>query len=324
MMSRSVRLLAAVSAVFVVQSLLPTPVSAQLGGLGRKLKQAAEGAVEQQLPFTPQPAPEYSDRVLEITPDRLDALLRGFKAEADNAKTAKKEYEDQLKNAAAASAKYDADLAAYNKAAATWATCADAFHANELKASLANADAIEKLIAEFDTEAFEKYVEDLARRGEKLAQRAMNGTVDPATQREWDAYVKEVEIMKKEQDRRVKAMMAGADAEQRRARTENPRLVAACGREPTAPAQPMDATSGPEGVLLRHGSRAASLQGTDPSEEAAFQRYTIMRERVIAWLAEKGRPTRMGFSPDEVTVLQGAADQLKQAEKDLKKAGVSL
>ena len=323
-MSRSTRLAAAIVAVCSFLSLLPAPAAAQLGGLAKKAKKAAEGAVEGTIPFTPQPAPEFSDRVLEITPDRLGQLLKGFDAEAAHAKTAKQEYEEQVKNADAANAAYETARATYDRNAETYQACATKFREAELKKSTANEAEMEKVLAEMNTEEFDKYMEDVARRGEALAARANAGTLDPATDREWQAFAKEITAMKKEQDRRMKAVMAGMDAERQRAKTENPRLVAACGQEPKAPASPFGGVNGPEGILQQHGAAAAALDGKDSSPAARVERYSIMRERVLNWAAEKGRPSRMGFSADEIKALEAAADAVNDAVGKMKKAGVPL
>lgn len=321
-MSRFARLLTAVMAVVVSQGLHITPAAAQFGGLTKKVKQAAEEAVEAQLPFTPQAAPEFSDRVLEITGDRLDRLFLGLRAEVTHAKTAKKEYEEQQKNAAAQQAAHEGAKAAYERSDATYQACVVTFREGELAAAGANEAAMEKVLAEMGTEEFERYVLALARRGEVFAERTVAGTLDPATDAGWQAYARELQVLTREQQRRVKVALASMNAELQRARTEDPRLVAACGKAPVAPEDPAAGASGPEGVLLRHGAEAAAFAGTDPSPAARLQRYSIMRERVINWMAEKGRPSTMGFSSSEVAVLQGAADRLKQLEKDLKKAGV--
>lgn len=323
-MSRLVRVLTASVAVLVLQGATGTPLSAQFGALGKKVKKAAGEAVEQQLPFTPQAAPEFSDRVLEITAARLDQLLLGFNAEVAHAKTAKQEYEEQLKGAEAANNAYEAARAEHEKKRAAYQTCADGFRATELKAAMANEAAMDKVLAEMNTEEFERYIEDLALRGEAFAKRTMAGTLDPATDLGWQAYARETAALQREQTRRMKEVVAGMNAGRERDRTANPRLVAACGPEPKAPINPAEQLRGPESVLLRYGADAAALDGNDPSPAARLERYSIMRERVINWMAEKGRPSRMGFSAEEVSVLQAAAQKLSEVEKNLKKAGVPV
>jgi hypothetical protein len=322
-MSRYLRL---TLAVFALHSLMPLAAAAQLGGLTKKVKKAAEGAVEGVVPFTPQPAPEFSDRVLEITPDRLAGLLKGFEAEAANAKTAKKEYEDLVNNADAENAAYEAAKAAYDRNADTYRACASKFREAELKKSVANEAQVEKVLAEMNTEEFDKYMEDLAMRGEALATRANAGLLDPANDREWQAYAKEITAMKKEQDRRMKAAMSGMAAERERARTEDPRLVQACGPEPKAPAKPFGGVSGPEGILQQHGATAANLGGggSGAGGRASLERYSIMRERVLNWVAEKQRPSQMGFSSDEIKALEAQADAVNDVVSKMKKAGVPL
>jgi len=184
--------------------------------------------------------------------------------------------------------------------------------------------AVERVLAEMNSEEFETYIMRLAERGEKIALAVQAGRNDPATIREREAYQREAAVMVKEQQRRMKVAMAGISAEQQRARTENPRLVQACGQEPKAPQQPNSGVGGAEGVLLGHGARAAGLDGEEASTPESVESYKIMRERVLNWVEEKQRPSRMGFSSDEIKVLESQAGAVKQVVSDMKKAGVPL
>ncbi|HEX9165303.1 MAG TPA: hypothetical protein VF862_05300 [Gemmatimonadales bacterium] len=308
-------------AVFALQLLVPSVSSAQLGGLVKKAKKSAEEAV---IPFTPLPAPEFSDRVPEITAERLGQLLKGFEAEAANAKTAKAEYEAWQKTRDQEEAAYQEAVKAYDRALPGYTACRDKFMEAEAKASAANEAAFNKPLEEMGTEEFAKYVEALARRGEALARRQQAGNLDAATDPEWRQYLKEVTVMQKEQDRRMKAAMAGFDAERERARTEDPRLVAACGQRPKQPTRPTDAVTGPESILMQKGSQAANLQGQDNSQQMVLARYTITRERVLHWVQSKQRPSGMGFSKDEIAVLEAQAKAVNEAAEKMKKAGVPL
>jgi hypothetical protein len=312
-------------AVFALQLLVPSVSTAQLGGLVKKAKKTAEDAVTAELPFTPAPAPEFTDRVQEITAERLAQILKGFDAEAGNARTAKAEYEARLANRDKEEAAYQEAQKAYDVAWPKYSACRDKFQEAEAKASAANEAAFNRPLEEMNTEEFEKYVEDLARRGESLARRTNNGTMlDPSTDKEWQAYRKEVVAMQKEQDRRMKAAMAGMNAEMERARTENPRLVAACGARPSQPTRPSDNMTGPESILMEKGSQAASLQGQDNSPRAVLARYSISRERVLYWVASKQRPTGMGYTKEEIALFEKEAKAINDAASKMKKAGVSF
>lgn len=308
-------------AVLALQLLVPSVSPAQLGGLAKKAKKAAEEAV---IPFTPLPAPEFSDRVPEITAERLGQLLKGFEAEAGGAKTAKAEYEARLKTRDQEEVAYQAAVTAYDTALPGYTACRDKFMEAEEKASAANEVKFNKPLQEMDSEEFEKYVESLARRGEALARKTQAGARDPATQKEWEAYRKEVDALSQEQVRRMKQVMAGYDAERERRRTEDPRLVAACGPRPNQPTRPSDAITGPESILMEKGAQAANLQGQDNSQPMVLARYTITRERVIHWFQSKQRPSGMGFSKDEIAVLEAQAKAVNEAAEKLKKAGVPL
>lgn len=323
-MFQSRRVVAAAFAVVACHLLAPMPAAGQLGGLVKKAKKATEAKAESTLPFTPQPAPEFSDRVLEITEERLAGLLRGFEAEAAHARTAAREYEERVRSTEAALAAHERAREAWDRDIAKYQGCAAEFHDAEAKAAAANEAELEKVLAALGDEAFAAYAERLALRGLKVSQAVQAGQRDPATMRELEAFQREVAVMQKEQMRRVNIAMAASAAERERQRTENPRLVQACGPEPKAPVRPDDVVGGPEGILLQHGSEAAALDGQDPSAAARLSRYTIMRERVIAWVAEKQRPRSMGFSPDEIQTLEAQAKAVNQAVDRMRKAGVSL
>jgi hypothetical protein len=118
-----------------------------------------------------------------------------------------------------------------------------------------------------------------------------------------------------EQKRRAQKAMGAMGAEQERERTEDARLVKACGEAPRAPTPPLSPVAGPEGVLAGKGAEAAGLTP---------EQYAIVRERVMVWEAEGGRPRRMGFSQTELDALDARSADLKQAFARLRKAGVPL
>lgn len=299
---------------------LPTEGSAQLGGLGKKLKQAAglEPA------FTPKEAPAFNDRILEITPERLDQLLAGMEAEVANVKSAQAEYQRLRAEAEQAEKKYEVEAKAYEKQRATYDACRSRFLDEERKKAQADEAMLEEALKGMDDEAWEKYVQDLAVRGERIAKKVLAGASDPATTREHEQFVKETAAMEKEQKRRAQMAMAGIESANRRAQTENPRLKAACGDQPTAPVRPTDVMTGPEAVLLIKGSETATLTGKDNSAEMKRQRYVMMRERVLYFVAENQRPSGMGFSQPEFDLLKSRSKELDDLAKRMRKAGVSL
>ena len=122
----------------------------------------------------------------------------------------------------------------------------------------------------------------------------------------------------------MKQATAGYEAERERARTEDPRLVAACGQRPEQPKRPSDAITGPESILMEKGAGAANLQGQDNSAPMILARYSITKERVLHWAQSKQRPTGMGFSKDEIAVLEAQAKAVNEAVEKMKKAGVPL
>jgi hypothetical protein len=73
--------------------------------------------------------------------------------------------------------------------------------------------------------------------------------------------------------------------------------------------------TGPEGVLASKGATAAKLTEVQ---------YAILRERVMAWEEDDGRPRRMGFSQNEFAALNARSADLKKGFDRLRKAGVPL
>lgn len=304
----------------LVALVFPMPAAAQFGGLKKKIKEAAglEPA------FTPKPAPAFNDRILEITPERLDRLVAGLDAEAASAKTAEAEYTRLRAEAEGAEARYQADTKAYQQSRKTYDACYDKFMNEELAKAAANESALETAFKGMDDERWYRYVEDLAKRGERIAKKVMAGASDPVTMQEHEAFVRETKVMQREQERRAKLAMAGMEAENRRAETESPRLVAACGKQPAAPVRPGSDVTGPESVLLLKGSQTANLEGKENTPEMKRRRYEMMRERVLYFVTQKQRPSGMGYSAGEFELLTSRAGELDDLAKRLRKAGVSL
>ncbi|MEQ8329904.1 MAG: hypothetical protein RH859_05495 [Longimicrobiales bacterium] len=282
----------AVSSSVVVVSLLllaPASVAAQLGGL---VKRAARGAVEDRveaaLPFTPRAAPEFNDRVLEIGPSHLDGLLAGFAAEVEYAKGASREFEDSVKAFERRHEAWERSVEEYDRAMERYEPCRERFLEQEEATSTAN---------QARTEA------------------ALEGKNDPATQRKWEEYQQEVARMAAEQQRRMLEAAAGVMAESRRERTEDPRLVEACGAAPERQDEPMSSLSSPEGVLAARGAEASGLTAAQ---------YSIMRERVLYWAREEGRPRAMGFTEAEIRLLDERSEDVEKAVERMRKGKVPL
>jgi hypothetical protein len=314
-MSRSLVRAAFLLLVLAVQASLASPAAAQLGRLKKKVQQAAKGAVEAQLPFTPAAAPEFDDRVLEITESLLDQLVKGFEAEVAFSKSAPGEYQDLVKAYERDQAAYEKAMERHDQASQKWDACATAFREKEATASAANEARVDKAYADMNDEELEAAMTKLAERGEKLAKDLEAGKNDPALQRQWEAYQRDVQIVTVEQQRRGLAAMSGVMAESRRARTEDPRLLEACGKEPERPVEPTSPLNGPEGVLATKGAQAAQLTP---------EQYAIMRERVLYWAEENQRPEGMGYTQGEIEILHQRADAVTHAISAMKKAKVPL
>ena len=315
-MSLSLRRGASLLVLVLAQAAFAAPAHAQLGGmLKKKAKEAAKSAVEDQIPFTPKEAPEFNDRVLEISVAHLDGMLKGFEAEVAYRKEASKEADALEKKYKEDQKAYDAAMEAYNEATPTWDACSTEFRRKEVLSAEKNEDRIAKAYADMNEEELEKYVEDLATRGEALTRKLQAGASDPATQKEWDDYQREVQVLALEQQRRAMLAMSGGMAEARRAATEDPRLVEACGKKPVQPEAPTDPSLNPESVLIAKGAAAAGLTAAQ---------YSIMRERLIYWSEQDGRPAGMGYTQAEIDILAERADDVNGAIDKMKKAKVPL
>jgi hypothetical protein len=280
------------------------------------MKKAAKKAVGDKIEeatFTPKEAPAFTDRVLEIDPELLAGLLKGFDAEVAYAKTASKEYQDQVKAHEKAREAWEKAVKDHDKAVEGYGVCRDRFMEKERASEDANQARIDKALEDMDDEEFEAHLLDLAERGEKLAKEIEAGRNDPETQRKWEEYQRETQVVILEQQRRAMLAMSGAVAESRRQRTEDPRLVEACGKEPERPAEPLSPMGGPEGVLAAKGAEAAGL---------TTAQYSIMRERVIAYAQADGRPTNMGYSEGEIRVLKADSEKVFDAFERMRKGKV--
>ncbi len=295
----------------------PIPAAAQFGGLARRARDAAEQKaekrVEEELPYQRLPAPEFDGRVLEVSGDRLDGLLRGLAAEVEFAAQAGAEYDAEVKAYEAAMAEHERAVEAYDAELDKYGECVERFDAREDKARAANDAKLQKAIEDMDDDEFEAYAEDLARRGEEIERDVEAGKRDDATLQRQREYMAEVAALQVEQSRRIQLALSGSLAEQHRSSTEEARLLAACGSEPERPAEMESSLTGPEGVLSRHGAQAAGLTG---------DQYAIMRERVLYWSSQDGRPTGMGFSDTEMSALAAHKEALERATRDMDDANV--
>ena len=318
-MIRLTRTAAVVLTILAAAQTFPAPAEAQLGSLARKARQAvqdkAEEKVEDAIPFTPLPAPEFTDDLLEVTEERAAKMIEAFDAEIAYSKKASKEYKALVKAHEDAMKEYEKALVPYQRQDSVYQACRTAFEEKEEAASAANEAKVNKALEEMDDEEFEAYMEDLAIRGEEIAQEALanQNTMDPAMRARHEAYQKEVAAMVAEQNRRMALVMSGQIAERRRAASENPRLVKECGEAPVAPVRPQSELTSPEGLLAQVGAETAGLTP---------RQYAIMRERVLYWSDENGRPSGMGYSEGEMSALGTVKVRLEEVVKGMRKAKI--
>lgn len=313
------RISAMALSILVSAHVFPVPAEAQLGGLARRARAAVEGKAEEKIedaiPFTPLPAPEFGDRLLEITDARLARMLGAFDAEINYSATAGREYRDRAKAHEDAMRDFEKALEAYDKKNDRYGSCADDFWAGEEEQSTENEARIDKPLEEMNSEEFETYVMDLAERGERIAEETEAGRNDPEFLKRREEYLAESQAMQVEQARRMQQVLAGQAAESRREATADPRLLEACGEAPVRPVQPQSELTGPEGMLVRIGAEAAEL---------TVDQYALMRERILYWSIKDGRPSGMGYSDGEMGTLTERRGTLEHLVERMRKAKIPV
>ena len=278
-------------ALSALSALCAAPASAQLKPKLSKLNPLAK----QEASATR--TPTFNDRLLEITNDRADQLLKGYAAEASALKTAGQErsaaraaYEEENK-------KHPARLAEYEKSHAAWKDCQEKVVKPAEAKAKKDVQRSQDEVTGGDQAAFERKMEDVRKRMQ-AAQAAGN-----------------MEEVMRLADSLQKNMGMKSAAAANQASTEMQAAGNKCGAEPVRPQPPTPPSdSGPNRDDA--GAKAAGL---------TIDQYAILKERVLAAVNEDGEvqapSSTWAYSSDEMAVLQKRGAELNQAYAPIREQG---
>lgn len=226
---------------------------------------------------------QFDDKVLEITPERLEQLARGLEAELAMVARVEAQDLDAIDRAnAAARAAYDREYEAYSTRKATHDRCSDAFTAEMKKEH-------EGLMPGEDTRARMEAV------GKRIEAAKANGDLTEV-RRLADSMM---------------AAMAGANRRMMEVgATAQPRLLARCGQPPAEPAKPVIRNALGYESVDRAGLEASGLND---------MQYHILRERVAPFAASGGKSSSMAYTDGEVQAMSDALPMLEKFAAHLKK-----
>lgn len=286
------------AALILLTALTAAPAVAQfkpklpkIGPVGGKAPASAPGA----------PAPTFNDRVLEITDERAEGLLAGFRAEL-----AALDARDK-KNAAARAAyeeenkRHAARLKEYEGKNQTWESCQNSTVKPAQEKMDKKAKKAEEDITGGDKEDFDRRMAELSKRME-------------AAQAKGDM----AEMMRISDSITRSAGMASA-TEAGKAGTEMQEASAKCGQKPEAPEPPTPPSEG-DPNLDEEGTTAAN-QALSGEEKLTPEQYAIMKERVRPTVCGGDGSASGGFSDTEVAALKERKSDLCKAGKALEKQG---
>lgn len=328
LVTRPLALLRLGACAAALAALAPRTADAQLGRLRDIGKAVAKGAAEgaaggavnkaagRDASGAPIKASEvrFTENVLEITDERIAALIRGLDAEEAAKPEAERKYLALVAAAEQADKAYAGRQAAYEREHGAWVkrdeqrrACVDAVEAKHAKGIEAEAQAgqgvARKAEAEMD-DAREKrmlaYQERMLAAQQRGDQRAMAAIAD--TVRREIAGIMAVATESNVSTQRVMAKSAAMEAEMKR-----------CGDLPPEP-------KAPERAMMPNASEAqAAVQAAGVKASGLTDRqYNVLRERVEAYIRLNGRGyTQYVFSAGELDALARGSDGLKARGKAL-------
>lgn len=275
-------------------------------------------------PAAAQPAAvTFTDDVLEITPARVAALIRGLEAEAAARPGIDREYAADLARYEAASAAFPARIEAYQRDLAAWRgrvdayeRCRDELAARWEKEEAANGDvvAMRSTAARLDDPAnkakLEARMNELRERVQAAQARGDQRTllaIADTLQREMAAITGG-----------SAATMGMVQRAQQRGEDRAAELPRTCGADPErerprSPASPND-------LLPKDAAQRLEAAGARGAGLTARQ-YAVLKERVGAWLAirahGRGAGTGYAFAPGEQAALTSAGPALAGHQTEL-------
>jgi 4-alpha-glucanotransferase len=277
--------------VSLLSALCAMPLSAQfkpkLSKLNPLAKKEAGGSK----------APTFNDRVLEITNQRADQLLKGYAAEAAALRQAARQqavaraaYEEENK-------KHPARMKEYETSHAAWKDCQAKYVAPAEAKAKKDVQQNQDEITGGDQAAFERRMEDIKKRIQ-AAQAAGD----------MDEVMRLADSLQKGMGNKSAAVANQASAEMQAANEK-------CGAEPVRPEPPTPPSQqGPN--LDDTGAKGAGL---------TVEQYAILKERVQAAVAEDGQvqvPSSMwAYGSGELAVLEKRGPELNEAYAPIRDQG---
>jgi hypothetical protein len=273
-------------------ALAAAPASAQF-----KPKLPKIGPVGGKSEATATRSPAFNDRVIEITDQRLDGLLAGYRAELAALDAADKKqgsvravYEEENRKHPARLKEYEAKHQSWEQCQATHVKPAEAKAKKEVEAAEAQTTG-------GDQEDFERRMNAVA---ERIKAAQANGDM--------------AEVMRLS-DSLGRAVGAPGAAAASKASSDMQAAAAKCGPEPERP-RPPTPPSYPELNLDQAGATAAKMTP---------EQYAIMKERVRYAVREGGEvavtSSMWAFSGDEINAMKKRGTELYEAGEALQERG---
>ena len=315
---------------------LPLPADAQ-GILGRVKskaaevtgKKAGEKAADKAGVASDSRAPKFSDNLLEITPERLDQVLRGAAAEAEPARRDAREEAATRQDYEAKKRQYESDVQTYEQRKRDW-------QAKKAALDAKNAKYNEQMTAYQQCMQSTPGYQQSQAQGQAMAQRfaSMSEAERAEAQKKLEDLSKRMQAAQARGDQKMMALLADSAnmimgmPKPTAQSTANAREMQKCGKmpeldvqayqaeyqklgeEPSTPQAPVEPPRDEAAVAARMArrdsmaSRAAGL---------TIKQYGLMKERVAAYLAYGESPQKLGqyvFTPTELEALRAKKDRL--------------
>ena len=327
----------ALAAALAAALALPLPAAAQ-GILGRVKskasevagKKAGDKAAEKAGVSSDSRTPKFNDNLLEITPERLDQLVRGAAAEAEPARkdardeaATRQDYENKKRQ-------YESDLQTYEQRKRDYAAKKAALEAKNAKLGEQMTTYQQCMQG---TQGYQQSQADAMAMAQKAG--AMSEAERQQMVKKLEDLTKRMEAANKRGDTQTamrlsdsaRALM-GMSAQTPQSQAAAGREMQKCGTPPVADMQGMQAEYqklGPEPEEPQppvepardEAAVAARMARRDTIASRAagltIRQYGLMKERVAAYLAYGESPQKLGqyvFTPSELEALRAKKDKL--------------
>jgi hypothetical protein len=241
-------------------------------------------------------APTFNDRLLEITDQRLSALLAGYKAELAALDAADRKHSGVRAAYEEENRQYPAKLKDYEAKEKSWQDCRETYVKPAEAKAKKDGEAMEQELTGGDQKEFERRMQEVAGRI-KAAQ--AKGDME--------------EVMRLSDSIGRAAMPAAVASSQISADMQA--AATKCGAEPVRP-KPPTPPSYPELDLDQAGAAAAKMTP---------EQYAIMKERVRYAVREEGKvevtSSMWAFSADELKAMEKRGPELYDAGQALEERG---